>query len=123
MKHAAGHGSQAFEEALREETPDGREHPVTARRVVRDRGRGRTFYRRRCFHAALQLLGDFLLYRGWWIAGDLSRIVGLAAMNLVIILFSAWVWVSGNEGWFWYMMLVILFLGWALRRRDHRSVR
>ncbi|MGH3085755.1 MAG: hypothetical protein ACRDSJ_00375 [Rubrobacteraceae bacterium] len=68
---------------------------------------------------ALEALGDFLLRRGRWVSGDLSRIFGLFTMNLGMVLFIAWAWASGEDAWFWYATLiygalVVFLVGWSV---------
>lgn len=72
----------------------------------------------------LQLVGDFLLHRGRWVTGDLSRIVGFLCVNLGMVLFIGWAWASGEDAWFWYLLLVygtllmLLIANWTLRPRQ-----
>lgn len=68
--------------------------------------------------AVLQTLGDLLLYQGRWVAGDIARIVGFAAMNFGMALLIIWLWISGDEAWFWYSILIygtllIFMFGWS----------
>jgi hypothetical protein len=69
----------------------------------------------------LMVSGDFLLNHGRWVSGDIARIAGFACVNLGMVLFVVWGWVSGEEAWFWYSTLVygsilIFMLGWNSRR-------
>lgn len=77
------------------------------------------------FGAVLQAAGDLLLYRGRWVVGDIARIFGFTAMNLGMVMFISWLWIVGDEAWFWYSILVygtllILLLGWRSRGRGPR---